>query len=232
MLDVGALVPLSTVDWPGKSAAVLYLHGCPWECADCPRPMLRPRPAEAAVSWTAVLEFLDGRKGQLEAVVFSGGEPTLQAALAKSIAQVRRRGFRVALHTAGIYPRRLAQVLPSCDWVAFEVKGPFEAYPALTGRVTGATAAAESLDLLVQSGVPHEVRTTWNARLHSSEGLLAMARGLAARGVREFVLQVPASRAAPRVPGAKNEAPLPHAALAGELGRLFERFTWRELQAR
>jgi pyruvate formate lyase activating enzyme len=222
MLDVGALMPLSTADWPGKLAAVVYLHGCPWECVDCPQPSLRPRPDESAIPWTAVMDFLEQRRGLLDAVVFSGGEPTLQAGLGKAMEQVHGRGFLVGLETAGIYPRRLAQVLPACDWVGFEVKGPFADYPELIGRSYGAGAAAESLEMVVRSGVPYEVRTTWNPLRYSAQALLGMATDLAARGVRTYALQLDAAPL-----DGEDEPPDP--ALLAEMARRFERFTCRKL---
>lgn len=227
MLEVGGLVPLSTTDFPDRLSAVVFLHGCPWRCAYCHNPQLQPRPARGELPWQSVLEFLDRRKGLLDAVVFSGGEPTLQASLARSIADVRRRGFAAGMHTAGIYPRRLASVLPSLDWVGLDIKARFEDYPRVTGRRTSAAAARESLDLLLASGKRHEVRTTWHPALLTADQLLRMAEGLARKGVRDFALQVfnpdgcndAALRAQPRAhPGGE---------LLASLSGLFERFTLR-----
>lgn len=227
MLDVGGLVPLSTTDFPGRLSAVVFLHGCPWRCVYCHNPQLQSRPARGELPWPEVLDFLDRRKGLLDAVVFSGGEPTLQASLARSIAEVRRRGFAAGMHTAGIYPRRLASVLPSLDWVGFDIKAGFEDYTRVTGRRTSASAARESLDLLLASGTRHEVRTTWHPALISADQLLRMAKGLARRGVREFALQAfnpdgcmdATLRAQPRA--------APDRDLVASLSGLFERFTLR-----
>lgn len=224
MLDVGALVPLSTVDFPGKRAAVVFLHGCPWECTYCHEPQLQPRPAEGALAWDGVLEFLGRRRGELQAVVFSGGEPTLQASLSRAMGQVRRLGFQVGLHTAGIYPRRLDQVLPLLDWVALDVKGPLHAYPDIVNRVNGAPSVLQSLDLVVASRVPHEVRTTWHAGLFPEAQLIELARDLAARGVRRYALQRCES---PRGEPARAPLPGPDEVVLATLGGLFERFTYR-----
>lgn len=222
VLDVGGLAPLSAVDYPGKLAAVVFLQGCPWECTSCRNPGLQARPAQGALCWTRVVDFLEGRRGQLDAVVFSGGEPTLQAALGKSMGQVRRMGYQVGLHTAGIYPSRLAHVLPNLDWVALDLKAPLDDYPRVTQRVIGSEAVLQSLDLLIDSGVPHEVRVRWDAQIFTGEGLLALARLLAQRGVRDFVLQLDGAAAAGGEP-----PPEVVAALAG----IFERFAVRGTEA-
>lgn len=190
MLEVGGLVPLSTSDFPDRLSAVVFLQGCPWKCAYCHNPELQPRAAAAAISWEAVMAFLGRRVGLLDAVVLSGGEPTLQAALARGAEDIRRRGFAVGLHTAGIYPRRLAEALPSLEWVGLDIKAGFEGYARVIGRKTGASAARESLDLLLASGVSHEVRTTWHPALASLAELVALAEDLARKGVRRFALQL------------------------------------------
>jgi pyruvate formate lyase activating enzyme len=91
--------------------------------------------------------------------VFSGGEPTLQAGLAAAMREVKRLGFLVGLHTAGIVPRRLAQVLPLVDWVAMDAKAPFESHERVT-RVRGSgERARRSAGLLRASGVACEFHT-------------------------------------------------------------------------
>lgn len=189
MLEVGGLVPLSTTDFPDRLSAVVYLQGCPWRCAYCNNKALQSPAPRGKLPWTVVLEFLERRMGLLDAVVFSGGEPTLQSALMSGMDEVRRRGFKVGLHTAGIYPRRLAASLRRVEWVALDVKARWEDYPRVTGRLTGGAAARESLDLLLDSGVHHEVRTTWDPALMPEERLLPHAASLARRGVRRFALQ-------------------------------------------
>lgn len=190
MLEVGGLVPLSTTDFPDRLCAVVFLQGCPWKCAYCHNPQLQPAGRRGGLPWESVLGFLDRRVGLLDAVVFSGGEPTIHAGLQRAIDEVRRRGFRVGLHTAGIYPRRLGRALPKVDWVGLDIKARFDDYPRVTGRVSGAAAARESLDLVLDSGVEHEVRTTYHPALIPADKLMTLAASLARRGVRRFALQL------------------------------------------
>ncbi|HLP42366.1 MAG TPA: anaerobic ribonucleoside-triphosphate reductase activating protein, partial [Fibrobacteria bacterium] len=136
-LRVGGVVPFSTVDYPGKFAAVVFCQGCPWKCEFCHNPhLLSFRPAEAS-GWESVQALLERRKGLLDAVVFSGGEPTAQADLAVCAREAREMGYAVGLHTGGAYPERFQEVLPWVDWVGLDIKTNFEEYH----RVTGAPAS-------------------------------------------------------------------------------------------
>lgn len=227
MLEVGGLVPLSTHDFPDRLSAVVFLRGCPWKCAYCHNPELQSRVGEAAFDWQAVLDFLDRRAGLLDAVVFSGGEPTMQASLALGVAEVRRRGFAVGLHTAGIYPRRLGQVLPQLDWVGLDIKAGFAAYPRVTRCRTGASAARESLEMLLASGVPHEVRTTWHPSLMTLEELLHLAQDLARRGVRRFALQLFSPAGCADEALRSRPAQAPDATLVARMHSLFDQFSLR-----
>ena len=107
-LRLGGLTPLTTIDFPGRLAAVLYCQGCSWRCTYCHNTELLDAATPPALPWPDALAFLHRRRGLLDGVVFSGGEPTLQAALADALAAVRALGMQTALHTAGMYPQRLA----------------------------------------------------------------------------------------------------------------------------
>ena len=189
VLEPGGFTPLSTTDWPGRLAAVVFVQGCPWRCTYCHNPELQPRTRSSRPSWPAVLQTLTRRVGLLDGVVFSGGEPTLATRLGQAIAQVRDLGLQAALHTAGIYPDRLAALLPSLAWVGFDVKTDFAVYDALTNRRRSAVPVRRSLDHLLASGVSHEVRTTYHPVLLHRDALLNTARTLKTIGVREWVLQ-------------------------------------------
>ena len=134
--------------------------------------------------------FLGRRRGLLDAVVFSGGEPTAQPGLARAMREAKRLGYRVGLHSAGIYPRRFAEVLPLVDWVGFDAKAPFDAaYERVTGVRASGKAALESARTLLASGVACEFRTTWHAGFLSLAELDRLTRTLADLGVRRYALQ-------------------------------------------
>jgi len=216
---IGGLVPYSSVDWPGTLACVVFISGCPWRCSYCHNPHLQLR--NGHYDWKAVLEFLAGRQGLLDAVVFSGGEPLSEPRLPQMVRAIRALGFRVALHTAGIYPSRLRDLLPLLDWVGFDVKSDAAGHDALTGRPNTYAAAQACLQALLASGVGFECRTTWSPRWLTEPALLDLARDLARRGVRHYAVQN--HRAAP---GSAPSAILSATALA-ELETLFPHFAYR-----
>jgi len=189
VLRVGGLTPISTTDWPGMLAAVVFCQGCPWRCGYCHNPDLIPARGDSEIPWDEVLAFLRRRQGLLDGVVFSGGEPTLQARLADAMRQVRALGFKIGLHTAGMYPQRLAQVLPLVDWVGMDVKAPFAAYPRITGAAGSGARAEAGLQQLLSSGVEHEIRTTVHPALLDDAEVVGLAHDLAGRGVRHYVIQ-------------------------------------------
>ena len=188
-LRIGGLTPLSSVDYPDHLSAVLFCQGCPWRCRYCHNPHLLPAHGRGEIEWRDALDFLERRRGLLDAVVFSGGEPTLHPGLADAMLAVKQMGFRVGLHTAGIYPRRLQSVLSLVDWIGLDVKAPFAAYESVTGRCDSGAAAYASLRLVLASGVDHEIRTTVDPALLPAPALRALIGEIAASGVRRCVLQ-------------------------------------------
>jgi pyruvate formate lyase activating enzyme len=169
---------------------VVYCQGCPWRCGYCHNPHLLPGRAAGAIAWDEVLEFLRRRRGLLDAVVFSGGEPTAQPGLARAMREIKALGYRIGLHSAGIYPRRFAEVLPLVDWVGFDAKAPFDAaYERITGVRASGAAALESARALLASGIDCEFRTTWHAGFLSLAELGRLTRALAELGVRRYALQ-------------------------------------------
>jgi len=188
-LSIGGFQPFSSVDWPGRLTATVFLQGCPWQCTYCHNPALQDSNADGSVQWSDVMDTLRSRRGMLDAVVFSGGEPTRQPGLANAMAQVRDLGFLVGLHTAGAYPRSLAEVLPLVDWVGFDIKAAPGTYERITGQGVSAVKAWSSLELVMRSGVDYEVRITVDPTVHSRQDVLDAAREVIRRGAHAPVLQ-------------------------------------------
>jgi pyruvate formate lyase activating enzyme len=189
VLTLGGLTRFSTVDYPGRLAAVLFTQGCPLRCRYCHNGHLLQRTPTQGVDWGTAVAWLRRRRGLLDAVVFSGGEPTIQPGLVDAIAEVRDMGFAIGLHTAGTHPQRLAELLPLLDWVGMDVKAPFDRYAAITGSAGSGARARRAMESVLASGVSHEFRTTVHAALLGAEDLLAIAGELHAHGVHRWVLQ-------------------------------------------
>lgn len=228
-LRVGGFTPLSLSDWPGQLAAVVFCQGCPWRCGYCHNPHLIPPRAATSIEWDDVLAFLGRRRGLLDAVVFSGGEPTLQSGIVNAMQQVKAFGFKLGLHTSGAYPRQLAELLPAVDWVAMDIKAPFSDYAATTGVADSGAPARESARLILASGVNYEFRTTVHPDLLPAAALPALAHSLAQLGVRKYALQEFRSQGcASRELTASRTAPfLENAALSGAIAPLFDSFCVR-----
>lgn len=189
-LQIAGLQRLSTVDWPGKLAAVAFLQGCPWACTYCHNPEVMDCSLPGSISWEETFQFLKTRRGLLDGMVFSGGEATRQAALLPAAQAVKELGFEVGLHTAGAYPASLKRLLEAqvIDWVGLDVKALPGDYRRLTGSQVASQKVAVALETLLEHPeVDYEVRLTlW-------QGGLAYAREVAAwcrdRGVKRFALQ-------------------------------------------
>jgi pyruvate formate lyase activating enzyme len=188
-LRVGGRVAFSNADWPGKLAAVLFLQGCPWHCGYCQNPHLLPPRGPHEEDWAATLAWLATRRGLLDAVVFSGGEPTAQAELGPALRAVRALGFAVGLHTGGAYPRRLLEVARDVDWIGLDIKAPMLDYEVVTGVPRSGFAAFASLDLVLKAKIALEVRTTVHPALTPPDRLTTLARELGAMGITRWVLQ-------------------------------------------
>lgn len=231
-LRIGGLTPLSLSDWPGQLAAVVFCQGCPWRCGYCHNPHLIPPRAATSLEWQDVFAFLERRRGLLDAVVFSGGEPLLQAGIGRALAAVKALGFKLGLHTAGAYPRRLAALLPSLDWVAMDIKAPFADYAATTGVAGSGAPALESARLILASGIAHEFRTTVHPDLLPAAQLAALAGSLAQLGVRHYALQEfrPHGCASHALNAAGTAPYLGDAALTDTIAPLFDSFCVRRAQ--
>lgn len=189
MIRIGGMTPMTSIDFPGHLAAVLYLQGCLWRCGYCHNPELIPARSEAGIGWGETLAFLHRRRGLLDGVVFSGGEPTSQAELTEAIAQVAGMGYRIGLHTGGMYPTRLRRVLPALTWIGLDIKALPSQYEAITTRRGSARPVLESLDAVLASGVAYECRTTWRPELFPEDDLHRLGAELHARGVRHWAVQ-------------------------------------------
>lgn len=186
--QVAGLTPLTTIDFPGELAAVLFGPGCPWRCRYCHNGHLTADSDGPRIAWSEIRSFLESRRGLLDAVVFSGGEPTAQSGLAVAMAEVKGLGFKVGLHTAGPYPERLPALLPWLDWVGLDIKALPEDYPAITGVPGSGERAWRSLEVLLEAGKPMQVRTTMMPGWRDDD-LEPLIERLADAGVTRYRIQ-------------------------------------------
>ena len=190
-MHIHGLQKLAMVDYPGKLAATVFTGGCNLRCPFCHNALLVTRLAETPeISEQEVLAFLASRKGLLDGVVLTGGEPLLQSGVTDFLRRVREMGFAVKLDTNGCYPEALAAVLAAglADYVAMDVKNSRARYAETVGVPGFDLAPVEaSIRLLRESGVEHEFRTTLVRELHRPEDLDQIAAWL--RGAPRYYLQ-------------------------------------------
>jgi pyruvate formate lyase activating enzyme len=179
--------PFTQLDFPGRLACIAFLPGCNFRCGYCHNPefVLTERLVKSAESWIeggVFLSFLDRRRGLLDGVVISGGEPTLHAGLPDFIREIRDRGFQVKLDTNGSLPEVLKPLLRDrlLDYVAMDVKTSLERYPELVSACVRPSAIRESIALIKELAPDYEFRTTIIPECHGEKeraGLLELVRG-------------------------------------------------------
>lgn len=197
-LAIAGLVPLSSVDWPGKLAATVFCQGCPWKCPYCHNHRIIDPRVAGVVPWSRVRDLLQRRRGLLDGVVFSGGEALRQEALVDACREVHQAGYAVGLHSAGAYPSRLARLLDEglVDWVGQDIKALPQDYQWVSGVPHSGDLAWRSLELVVKSGVDYEVRVTVYPDTPSDP--LAIAQKLRDCGVETVALQQARADGAPK----------------------------------
>ena len=189
MNTVAGVVPFTSIDYPEHLAAVVFFKGCPLKCPFCHNPDLRAFDGHGAMAWEKVLGFLQGRKKRLDGVVLSGGEPLMQPDVLSCIQQIKDLEFKVGIHTSGVYPEKLHEILPLIDWVGLDIKAPWDKYDVLCGRPDMVLKVQESLKILLESNIPFEARTTCDPLHLTPLDILHIASDLNKLGVKVYALQ-------------------------------------------
>jgi len=179
-MKIGGLNKFSLSDYPGKVAAVVFTQGCNFRCRFCHNGSLIPSnvPDNSLIPQEKVFEFLEDRGRQLDGVVITGGEPTIQPDLSTFIYKIKATGFLVKLDTNGSQPEVLHRLLEEklIDFIAMDIKAPLDIYDRLTGEQTPISRIKESIELIARSGIAHEFRTTVVKPLLSPQDLLSIRK--------------------------------------------------------
>ena len=190
-MHIHGLQKLSMVDYPGKIAATVFTGGCNLRCPFCHNALLVTRLSESpALAEADVLQFLRSRRGLLDGMVLTGGEPLLQKDAADFLAKVRDMGFFIKLDTNGCYPDALSAILERnlADYVAMDIKNSKASYAAAVGVPNfDLTPVEESVRLLLAGTVDYEFRTTVVKELHTFEDISAIGSWI--RGAKRYFLQ-------------------------------------------
>lgn len=189
-MKIAGLQKFSLIDFPGVIACVLFTQGCPLRCHFCHNPQLvDPGKFTPCYTEEAIFQFLAQRRGQLDGVVISGGEPTIQPDLLPFMRKIKELGYRVKLDTSGLFPEVIEQVLSEqlCDYIAMDIKAPLHAYEHVTGQKVSEKTLQTSIRCIMTSTVVYEFRSTLTKELHSFDAIIQMASAI--QGARSYVLQ-------------------------------------------
>ena len=164
------------VDYPGKVACTIFLFGCNFRCGFCYNPLLVLGGDSEIFSESYILEFLERRRGKLDAVCVTGGEPlmTLDVGFLKKI---KAMGYLVKIDTNGSFPSRLKEMidLGLVDYIAMDIKGSREYYSRVAGVNVNVNKIEESIKMIYNFG-SYEFRTTIVGRLHNESSVVSMAK--------------------------------------------------------
>ncbi len=179
------------LDYPGKVACTIFLGGCNFRCPFCQNSSLVVSPdSQPEIAKEEILTFLKKRRGILDGVCISGGEPTLSKELPHFLDQIKQLGYRVKLDTNGTRPRMVKELVSSglIDMVAMDIKACPDNYQALCGLPQpDMDAVFETADFLLQEKTDYEFRTTVVKELHTRQDFEAIGRWLA--GAKAYYLQ-------------------------------------------
>ena len=162
IVPIGGLQKSSLIDYPEKISAIIFTQGCNFKCPYCHNPELIKFSTDSSIDESVLFNFLKTRINKLDAVVITGGEPTLHKGLPEFIKQIKDLGFLVKLDTNGTNPEMLQELLDKklIDYVAMDIKAPIERYPEIVCAKVDAEAVLKSIEILKSSEVDFEFRTT------------------------------------------------------------------------
>ena len=181
---------MTLLDYPGYVACTVFLNGCDYRCPYCHNFELVDGSSVPVMEDEEFFSFLGKRKGLLDGVAISGGEPLVHADIDVFIKKIREIGFRVKLDTNGYHPDRLQMLIDQglLDYIAMDIKNSFPKYGKTTGFPNIDTAVIEkSIGIIMGSDVDYEFRTTVVGGLHEKEDFDLM--GTAIRGAKAYYLQ-------------------------------------------
>ena len=205
-MKIYGLQKMTLLDFPGRVACTVFLGGCDYRCPFCHNFQLAEGSADAVMDEAELFAFLERRRGLLDGVAVTGGEPCLHPGLPGLLRRIKAMGYAVKLDTNGAHPALLKAILDEglADYVAMDIKNSPEKYARTVGLASVDLAPVrESVRLLMAGNVDYEFRTTVVDELHEAADFEAIAAWIA--GARRYFLQAFADRDS--VPFANLHAP-------------------------
>lgn len=171
-MRIGGMQKLTLLDYPGNVACLIFTQGCNFRCPFCHNKDLLGAENKNVISEEEVFSYLEKRKGVLDGVVISGGEPLLQEDIEKFMTSIKSMGYKIKLDTNGSNPSKLKKLIDKglVDYIAMDVKNEFKSYDETSGvNKIDIENIKESVDLIKSSNISYEFRTTIVKQLHNFE---------------------------------------------------------------
>jgi pyruvate formate lyase activating enzyme len=188
-MKIGGLQKISLIDYPGRISAIVFTQGCNFRCPYCHNPeLVDPAQYGPILPEEEVISFLGKRRGKLDAVTVTGGEPTLQPDLDRFLQEIKGMGYLTKIDTNGSNPDVLERLIRGrlVDYLAMDVKGPLRKYERIANVKVKTAKIRRSIELITASRIEHEFRTTVVRSQLDNEDLTAIAE-LMKKGL--YVLQ-------------------------------------------
>lgn len=187
-MRIGGFEKVTLIDFPGKIACMIYTIGCNFRCPYCHNPELVDETADE-LSEEEIFKFLESRKGLLEGVVITGGEPTMHDDLLEFIEKIKNMGYLIKLDSNGTNPNMLKEAISRnlVDYIAMDMKSPLETYSQQVARPVDTDAIRESIDIIMKSDIGYEFRTTIVKQLLSVDAIESIAKSI--QGAKRYYLQ-------------------------------------------
>lgn len=188
---IGGFQRFSLIDYPGKICAIVFTQGCNLRCPYCHNPELVDKKPSGLqeVRQDEVVSFLEARRGKLEAVTITGGEPLLQSDIGDFLSLVKSLGYLVKLDTNGSFPSRLETIIRAnaVDYIAMDIKAPLYKYEQVVRRRIDKDRILSSIKLIMDWGLEYEFRTTVVRPLLEKDDFVGIGKMI--KGSRLYVLQ-------------------------------------------
>jgi pyruvate formate lyase activating enzyme len=187
-MEIGGLQKTSLLDYPGEVSCIIWTIGCNFNCPFCYNVDVVTKTSKA-ISEKEVLSFLEKRKNMLDAIVISGGEPLLQKDITSFCRKVKKLGYLIKIDTNGMFPEKLQELFDKklIDYIAMDVKAPKNKYNMLSGKKVELKKIQKSIDIIKNSGVSYEFKTTFVPGFLTKKDIKEIGRWL--EGSEKYFLQ-------------------------------------------
>lgn len=187
---IKGFIPTSLIDYPGKIVSVVFLPRCNFHCPFCFNPDIVNDSAELKeIEPEEIFKHLESQRKWIDGVCITGGEPTLHEGLPEFISEIKKRGFLVKLDTNGSNPEILKKLIDEklVDYVAMDIKAPLEKYEEVARGKVNLNDIQKSVDLIKNSGIEHEFRSTVVPELLNKNDMAAIGKWL--KGSKRYCIQ-------------------------------------------